>query len=94
VLEAIHSGLGFARTAFVMRDPASGLFRTRAAFGDPRPAFSFPSTGASHLFVAALAHATDLHIADVSTKKCVPHCRPGSSATLPWRKVLSCCRLR
>jgi GAF domain-containing protein len=69
VLEAIHSGLGFARTAFVMRDPASGLFRTRAAFGDPRPAFSFPSTGASHLFVAALAHATDLHIADVSTEK-------------------------
>src|SRR6185295_6939221 len=69
VLEAIYSGLGFARTAFVMREPSSGLFRTRASFGDPRPLFSFPSTGASHLFLAALAHATDLHIADVSTEK-------------------------
>ena len=69
VLEAIHSGLGFARTALVMRDPSSGVFRTRASFGDPRPNFSFPSTGASHLFVAALAHATDLHIADVTGDK-------------------------
>ncbi|HTT09845.1 MAG TPA: HDOD domain-containing protein [Burkholderiaceae bacterium] len=69
VLEAIHSGLGFARTALVMRDAASGLFRTRASFGDPRPNFSFPASGASHLFVAALAHATDLHIADVSADK-------------------------
>jgi GAF domain-containing protein len=69
VLEAIYSGLGFARTAFVMRDPATGLFRTRAGFGNPRPAFSFATTGANHLFAAALAHATDLHIADVSTDK-------------------------
>lgn len=69
VLEAIYSGLGFARTAFAMRDPATGLFRTRAGFGTPRPAFSFATTGASHLFAAALAHATDLHIADVATDK-------------------------
>jgi GAF domain-containing protein len=69
VLEAIYSGLGFARTALVMRDPASGVFRTRASFGDPRPNFAFPGTGTSHLFLAALAHATDLHIADVSTEK-------------------------
>jgi HD-like signal output (HDOD) protein len=69
VLEAIYSGLGFARTALAMRDPASGLFRTRASFGNPRPAFSFATTGANHLFAAALAHATDLHIADVATDK-------------------------
>jgi HD-like signal output (HDOD) protein len=69
VLEAIHTGLGFARTALVMRDPATGTFRTRASFGDPRPVFSFPSAGAGHLFVAALAHATDLHIADVTAEK-------------------------
>ncbi len=69
VLEAIHTGLGYARTALVMRDPATGIFRTRASFGDPRPVFSFPGTGTGHLFVAALAQATDLHIADVSTDK-------------------------
>jgi HD-like signal output (HDOD) protein len=69
VLEAIYSGLGFARTAFVMREPSSGLFRTRASFGEPRPFFSFPSAGTSHLFLAALAHATDLHIADVASEK-------------------------
>ena len=69
VLEAIYSGLGFARTALVMRDPSSGMFRTRASFGNPKPNFAFPATGASHLFVAALAHATDLHIADVTTDK-------------------------
>jgi len=69
VLETIHSGLGYARTALVMRDAASGVFRTRASFGNPRPMFSFPGTGSGHLFVAALAHATDLHIADVSTEK-------------------------
>ena len=69
VLEAIYSGLGFARTALAMRDPATGTFRTRASFGNPRPTFAFPAAGASHLFLAALAHATDLHIADVSTEK-------------------------
>jgi HD-like signal output (HDOD) protein len=69
VLEAIYSGLGFARTALVLREPATGLFRTRASFGEPRPAFSFPAAGANHLFTAALAHATDLHIANVATEK-------------------------
>jgi HD-like signal output (HDOD) protein len=69
VLEAIYSGLGFARAALVMRDAATGTFRTRASFGTPRPAFAFAGAGATHLFTAALAHATDLHIADVSTEK-------------------------
>jgi HD-like signal output (HDOD) protein len=69
VLEAIYSGLGYARTALAMRDPATNTFRTRASFGNPRPNFTFPAAGASHLFMAALAHATDLHIADVSTGK-------------------------
>jgi len=69
VLEAIYSGLGYARCALVMRDSATGVFRTRASFGDPRPNFSFAGSGPSHLFLAALAHATDLHIADVSTEK-------------------------
>jgi HD-like signal output (HDOD) protein len=68
-LEAIYSGLGFARAALVLRDPANGTYRTRAGFGSPRPNFSFPAGGANHLFAAALAHATDLHIADVAAEK-------------------------
>jgi GAF domain-containing protein len=69
VLETIHSGLGFARTALVMRDAATGAFRTRACFGNPRPAFSFTTAGNGHLFVAALAQTIDLHIADVTAEK-------------------------
>lgn len=68
-LEAIYSGLGFARAALVLRDPASGTYRTRFGFGSPRPNFSFPAGGANHLFAAALAQATDLHIADVAAEK-------------------------
>lgn len=68
VLEAIYSGLGFARTALVVRDPAAGLFRTRAAFGNPRANFSFPARGAD-LFHAAIAHASDLLIANVDAEK-------------------------
>jgi len=69
VLEAIYSGLGFARAALVTRDAASSTYRTRASFGTPRPVFAFPVAGPSHLFMAALAHATDLHIADVTAEK-------------------------
>jgi GAF domain-containing protein len=69
VLEAIYTGLGFARAALALRDPASGVFRTRASFGAERAAFAFATAGARDLFAAALAHATDLHIADVATDK-------------------------
>lgn len=72
VLEAMHSGLGFARTALVVRDPAAGVFRTRAAFGEPRANFCFPARGAD-LFHAALAHASDLLIANVEAEKVRPN---------------------
>ncbi len=68
-LEAIFSGLGYARTAFALRDPASGVYRTRAGFGEPKAQFSFASQGAPNLFVAALAQGKDLHIADSQTDK-------------------------
>jgi HD-like signal output (HDOD) protein len=68
-LEAIHSGLGFARTALVMRDAAGGTYRTRASFGEPKPAFAFPVQGSGNLFHAALAHASDLYIANVAADK-------------------------
>lgn len=69
VLEAMYSGLGFARTALALREPARGPYRTRASFGEPRPVFSFPTAGTGHLFAAALAGATDLHGANVAVEK-------------------------
>lgn len=72
VLEAMYSGLGFARTALVVRDPAAGVYRTRAAFGEPRANFSFPARGAD-LFHAAIAHASDLLIANVGAEKVRPN---------------------
>lgn len=72
VLEAMRSGLGFARSALVTRDPAAGLLRTRAALGEPRANFCFPARGAD-LFHAALAHASDLLIANVDAEKVRPN---------------------
>lgn len=69
VLEAIFTGLGFARTALVLRDAGGGLFRTRAAFGTPKAQFAFPLQGAPHLFSAVLTHGKDLHIGDVHADK-------------------------
>lgn len=68
-LEAMFSGLGYARTALVLRDPATGTYRTRAGFGDPKAQFAFPAAGPPHLFTAALAQAKDLHIADSGSDK-------------------------
>ncbi len=63
-LESIHRGLGYARTALVLRD-ASGVYRARTGFGEPRVRIEFDATGAApNLFSAALARGTDLHIAD------------------------------
>jgi len=68
-LEAIFSGLGYARTVLALRDPASGLFRTRAGFGAPKAQFSFAAQGAPNLFTAALSRTKDLHIADCDAEK-------------------------
>ncbi len=68
-LEAMYSGLGYARTALALRDPASGLFRTRAGFGDPKANFAFSLTGAPSVFSVALNNAKDLHIADSGSEK-------------------------
>lgn len=69
VLESIYSGLGYARTALALRDPAAHVYRTRASFGQPAPRFSFPTKPAPDVFHGALAHATDLHIANVAAEK-------------------------
>jgi HD-like signal output (HDOD) protein len=69
VLEAMYTGLGYSRAAFFLRDPATNLFRVRASFGTPAMKFSFPSTYVPDLVHAALSHATDLHIADVTAEK-------------------------
>lgn len=69
VLEAMYTGLGYARAAFFLRDPAAGLYRVRASFGDPPLKFTFPSQYAPDLFHAALAQSTDLHIADTEADK-------------------------
>ncbi len=69
VLEAMYSGLGYARAAFFLRDPAANLFRVRASFGEPALKFAFSSVYTPDLVHAALSHATDLHIADVASEK-------------------------
>jgi GAF domain-containing protein len=71
VVEAIYVGLGYARAAFLLRDPAANLYRTRASFGEPPLKLSFPAQYAPDLFHAALSHATDLHIADAASPKVV-----------------------
>ena len=68
-LEAMYTGLGYARTALALRDPTSGLYRTRAAFGAPKLQFAFGTQGAPNLFTAALAQHKDLHIADTAAEK-------------------------
>jgi HD-like signal output (HDOD) protein len=72
VLETIYSGLGYARTAMVLRDPAAQVYRTRAGFGEPPARFSFSVKPAPDVFHGALAHGTDLHIADVTAEKIAP----------------------
>ena len=67
VLETIYNGLGFARVVLAQRD-AGGTLRVRTGFGQPRPNFTLPAQG-SDLFSAALAKATDLHIADATAEK-------------------------
>ncbi len=68
-LETLFSGLGFGRAALVLRDPGTGAMRVRVGLGQPRPRFAFRADGMSDLFSAALARATDLHIADVASEK-------------------------
>jgi GAF domain-containing protein len=68
-LEAMFTGLGYARTALALRDPATGLFRTRAAFGEPKLQFGFALQGQPNLFTAALSQHKDLHIADSGADK-------------------------
>jgi GAF domain-containing protein len=68
-LEAMFTGLGFARTALALRDPATGLYRTRAAFGEPKPQFGFGAQSAPNLFTAALSQHKDLHITDCAADK-------------------------
>lgn len=72
VLEAMFSGLGYARTALVLREQASGLYRMRAGFGTPKAQFSFATLGAPNLFSAALTQGKDLHIADVQAERVKP----------------------
>ncbi len=69
VLEAMFTGLGYARTALVLREQATGLYRTRAGFGEPKAQFSFSTQGAPNLFSAALTQGRDLHIADVQAER-------------------------
>lgn len=69
VLEAMYTGLGYARAAFFLRDQAANVFRVRASFGHPPLKLVFPAQYAPDLVHAALAQATDLHIADTEADK-------------------------
>ncbi|MFO0206785.1 MAG: hypothetical protein ACK54L_11700, partial [Betaproteobacteria bacterium] len=69
VLEAMYSGMGYARTALVLRERVSGIYRTRGGFGEPKTQFSFNPQGGANLFAAALTHGKDLHIADTKAER-------------------------
>jgi len=86
VLEAMYTGLGYARAAFFLRDPAANVFRVRASFGAPAIKFSFSAKYVADLVHAALSHATDLHIADIAAEKVAPKLPTWFERELPQTK--------
>ena len=68
-LETLYSGLGLARAALALRQPATGLMRMRISPGDPKPALSFRADAAADLFSAAVLRAADVRIANTETEK-------------------------
>ena len=73
VLETLYRSLGFRFATVCLKDPRSGQFRARVAFGADKEArqagFVFPTTGAPDLFHLAMENDADLMIADASSTK-------------------------
>ncbi|MFL6708390.1 MAG: HDOD domain-containing protein [Massilia sp.] len=73
VLETVYRSMGFRFATVCLKDPRSGQFRARVAFGENKElrqaGFTFPGTGARDLFHLAMENDADLMIADASSTK-------------------------
>src|SRR5450830_184756 len=73
VLETIYRSMGFRFATVCLKDPRSGQFRARLAFGEDKESrqagFVFPMTGSRDLFYLAMENDADLMIADASSTK-------------------------
>ncbi len=73
VLETIYRSMGFRFATVCLKDPRSGQFRARLAFGEDKEArqagFVFPMAGPRDLFYLSMENDADLMIADASSTK-------------------------
>ncbi len=73
VLETLYRSMGFRFATVCLKDPRSGQFRARVAFGQDKElyqaGFVFPTTGPKDLFYLAMENDADLMIADASSMK-------------------------
>ena len=73
VLETLYTSMGFRFATVCLKDPRSGQFRARVAFGEDKQArqagFVFPTTGPRDLFYLSMENDADLMIADASSIK-------------------------
>ncbi|UUZ56690.1 HDOD domain-containing protein [Massilia sp. H-1] len=96
VLEILYRSMGFRFATVCLKDPRSGQYRARLAFGDDHAAtqagFVFPVEAARDLFHLAMENDADLMIADATQPKIRdlllrpgtgPCCRTRSFIVLP-----------
>ena len=73
VLETLYLSMGFRFATVCLRDPKSGQYRARIAFGEQhlkrQEAFVFPLTSSRDLFYLAMENDADLMIADADSTK-------------------------
>lgn len=73
VLEMLYRSLGFRFATVCLKDPRSGQFRARVAFGEDhqrrQAGFVFPMTPSRDLFHLAMENDADLMIADAGSTK-------------------------
>jgi HD-like signal output (HDOD) protein len=73
VLETLYRSMGFRFATVCLKDPRSGQFRARVAFGEEhhrrQAGFVFPMSGSRDLFHLAMENDADLMIADAGSPK-------------------------
>ncbi|HEU4375759.1 MAG TPA: HDOD domain-containing protein [Telluria sp.] len=73
VLETLYRSLGFRFATVCLKDPRSGQFRARVAFGEDhqrrQAAFAFPMAPSRDLFHLSMDNDADLMIADAGSAK-------------------------
>jgi HD-like signal output (HDOD) protein len=73
VLETLYRSMGFRFATVCLKDPRSGQFRARVAFGEEhqrrQAGFVFPMSGSRDLFHLAMENDADLMIADAASPK-------------------------